>query len=74
MLSQLNYSILLIIFICSVSKIQSAIIMSNNYEKSKYLNNLKKEQGSDFVLITNEINKIPNNSNIITEKSCKIIS
>ena len=73
MLSQFNYSILLILFICSVSKVQSAISTTKNYENSKFLNNLKKEDEFKTELIPYEINKLPNDSNFISEKNRKIL-
>ena len=73
MLSQFNYSILLILFICSVSKVQSAISTTKNYENSKFLNNLKKEDEFKTELIPYEFNKLPNDSSFISEKNSKIL-
>jgi hypothetical protein len=73
MLSQFNYSILLILFICSVSKVQSAISTTKYYENSKFLNNLKKEDEFKTELIPYEINKLPNDSSFISEKNSKIL-
>jgi hypothetical protein len=73
MLSQFNYSILLILFICSVSKVQSTISTTKYYENSKFLNNLKKEDEFKTELIPYEINKLPNDSSFISEKNRKIL-
>ena len=73
MLSQFNYSILLILFICSVSKVQCAISTTKYYENSKFLNNLKKEDEFKTELIPYEINKLPNDSSFISEKNSKIL-
>jgi hypothetical protein len=74
-LTQFNYSVLLILFICSVAEIRSSInvIVNEKFGNYKFINNLKPEEETKTEQTQNNVQNLPKESNSILKKFCNII-